>query len=88
MGSQDVLLGDLTLASDELTLMVFVRGERDVTGWTILNSAEFDKAAYVQFDSGDDWAIVSSRDEAVFIVKEISGTLADPRVAGWLLSRD
>jgi hypothetical protein len=85
---QDVLLGDLTLASDELTLMVFVRGEREVTGWTVLNSEDFDKAAYVQFDSGDDWAIVSSRDEAAFVVKDISGSLADPRLAGWLLSRD
>jgi len=80
--------GNLMLSSDELTLLVFVRGQREVTGWTILNREEFAEPTYVQFDFGEDGATVSSRHNASFVVKDVTGKLADPRYTGWLLSRD
>jgi hypothetical protein len=84
---QQALLGDASiLSSDELTLLVFVQGERDVTGWTILNE-DLPAGVYVNFVFDVELVFTHKRGDAPFLVRDATGTLADRRLAGWLLSR-
>jgi hypothetical protein len=84
--AESAVFGNLLLASDELSLLVFVRGERDVTGWTILNSNE--EPPSIQFDI---WAIVDyfavyQRGDARFTVTDLAGQSSDPVYPAWELS--
>jgi hypothetical protein len=84
--AEAAVMGNLLLSSDELYLLVFVRGARDVTGWTILNAD--DQPPFLVFD-GDaisDYFAVFPHHAAKFTVTDMSGQLFDPPYPAWELS--
>jgi hypothetical protein len=84
--AMSIVIGDLLLPSDELSLLVFVRGDRDVAGWTILNSDH--RPPFIQFDldAMPDYFAVYPHDAATFRVTDVTGQLGDPALSGWELS--
>lgn len=81
------VLGNASMQSDELTLLVFVRGEREVTGWTILNRDEDPGEPFVNFDLEDGEPTVFASADAGFVVDNTTGSLVNPDYPGWLLRR-
>lgn len=84
--AESAVMGNLLLASDELSLLVFVRGDRDVTGWTILNSDDRPPSIQPDLDAIPDYFAVYPRGDARFRVTDLTGQLSDPAYPGWELS--
>lgn len=67
------LYGDLFMPNEGFALLVFVRGARDVTGWTILSPYEPVPTVEIAID---DWCLMFSRDAAAFQVTDIEADWA------------
>ncbi len=79
----NLVFGDLFLGYDEMALLVFVRGDQDVTGWAILNGPDLgDSFIGLRLRSQNQQF---SRDGAVF---GVSDAASDPLtgIRGWLLT--
>lgn len=69
-----IAFGDWYLPSDELSLFVFVRGERDVVWWAVLN--DYDSVSYVHAAAKDASSSFDqyARDSARFVVTDLTAT--------------
>jgi hypothetical protein len=81
--AEALVVGNLMLASDEQSLWVFVKGERDVTAWTVLNSRSDPPSIQLTRSAFSDWFAVFPHDSANFTVTDLLGTLGDPTDQGW-----
>jgi hypothetical protein len=84
--AEALVMGNLMLANDEQTLWVFVKGERDVTAWTVLNSGSDPPSIQLATWAFSDWFAVFPHHGANFTVTDLLGTLSDPTYQGWELT--